>query len=213
MASWRQDYLLALQARDKEEHAQKTIYQAYRTSITSLPLNQKDQITIEAQKAPPKSLKAVALPVSAQASLESEALARLRQDLSEAQRSRRLNQARLDVVSNDLQKVKLKAAEERKRLDDLLSEKAGLALRLRDRDEELRAKAKLLEVRISPSDCESITKVPQAVHDETVSLTLQLNMAENQSEKLKKENEDLVQRWMARMGQEADAMNAASKFT
>lgn len=37
-------------------------------------------------------------------------------------------------------------------------------------------------------------------------------MAEDQVQKLKKENEDLVERWMARMGKEANAMNEASKF-
>lgn len=38
-------------------------------------------------------------------------------------------------------------------------------------------------------------------------------MAEDKVQKLKKENEELVERWMARMGEEANAMNEASKFT
>lgn len=46
-----------------------------------------------------------------------------------------------------------------------------------------------------------------------VSLNLQLNMAEQQKKKLQKENKELVDRWMARMGEEADAMNDASKFS
>jgi len=37
-------------------------------------------------------------------------------------------------------------------------------------------------------------------------------MAEQLAEKLKRENKELVDRWMARMGEEADAMNNASKF-
>ena len=53
----------------------------------------------------------------------------------------------------------------------------------------------------------------QDIHDETVSLTLQLNMAEAQGEKLREENKELVDRWMARMGKEADAMNVASRFS
>lgn len=44
-------------------------------------------------------------------------------------------------------------------------------------------------------------------------LNLQLNMAEERSTRLQKENQDLVDRWMARMGQEAEAMNEASKFS
>lgn len=46
-----------------------------------------------------------------------------------------------------------------------------------------------------------------------VSLNLQLNMAEERSRRLQRENKDLVDRWMARMGQEADAMNDASRFS
>jgi hypothetical protein len=44
-------------------------------------------------------------------------------------------------------------------------------------------------------------------------LNLQLNMSEEKSTRLQKENQDLVDRWMARMGQEAEAMNNASKFS
>jgi hypothetical protein len=46
-----------------------------------------------------------------------------------------------------------------------------------------------------------------------VSLNLQLNMAEQQSKRLREENEQLVNRWMVRMGQEADDMNNTSKFS
>lgn len=53
----------------------------------------------------------------------------------------------------------------------------------------------------------------QDVHDETVSLTLQLNLAEEKSQKLEYENKELVDRWMARMGQEADALNDESQFS
>lgn len=38
-------------------------------------------------------------------------------------------------------------------------------------------------------------------------------MADEKSNKLQRENQELVDRWMARMGQEADAMNNASKFS
>ena len=58
-----------------------------------------------------------------------------------------------------------------------------------------------------------ISTLSQNVHDETLSLTLQLNMAEERLGKLQRENKDLVDRWMARMSQEADAMNNASRFS
>lgn len=44
-------------------------------------------------------------------------------------------------------------------------------------------------------------------------MNLQLNMADEKSSKLQRENQELVDRWMARMGQEAEAMNNASKFS
>jgi hypothetical protein len=44
-------------------------------------------------------------------------------------------------------------------------------------------------------------------------LNLQLNMAEDKSNRLQRENQELVDRWMARMGKEAEAMNDASKFS
>jgi hypothetical protein len=45
------------------------------------------------------------------------------------------------------------------------------------------------------------------------SLNLEFNMAEKKSKELQRENKELVDRWMARMGKEADAMNDASKFS
>ena len=53
----------------------------------------------------------------------------------------------------------------------------------------------------------------QDVHDETVSLTLQLNMSEEQSHKLRTENAQLVQRYLARIGQEVETLNNKSMFS
>jgi len=71
-----------------------------------------------------------------------------------------------------------------------------LEQRLRDREEEVRGKTRLLE----------------NTQDEIVSLTLQLNMAEARAERMKRENEELVRRWMERMGSEAERMNLGSGF-
>jgi hypothetical protein len=38
-------------------------------------------------------------------------------------------------------------------------------------------------------------------------------MGDERNRKLQKENQDLIDRWMARMEQEADALNDASKFS
>lgn len=45
-----------------------------------------------------------------------------------------------------------------------------------------------------------------------VSLNLQLNMAEQRAEKLEGENRELVERWMVRMGKEAEEMNRRSRW-
>lgn len=46
-----------------------------------------------------------------------------------------------------------------------------------------------------------------------IALNLQLSMAEKERDRLKKENSELIDRWMKRMGQEADAMNLANEPT
>ena len=55
-------------------------------------------------------------------------------------------QARLDDVNGSLQKLMLSSAADKRRLDELTTEKVTLNVRLRDQDEELKGKAKLLEV-------------------------------------------------------------------
>ena len=45
-----------------------------------------------------------------------------------------------------------------------------------------------------------------------ISLNLQLNMVEQRSGKLEKENRELVERWMILKGREADDMNKASDW-
>jgi len=69
-----------------------------------------------------------------------------RADLSEAQRSRSELQVRLDRVNTEYDKLRKKSAQDSRRLNALDHERTHLQLRLKDRDEELRQKAKLLEV-------------------------------------------------------------------
>lgn len=196
--SWRHDYLLALEVRDKSEQSQKTLYDAYTKLADRTASIEKTSITSNVNVLKPDLTAAKVIPgqIPTQVAIEADVLSKTRTDLSEAQRSRGIMQARLQETTNDLQQLRLQSASDRKRLGELNSEKATLAIRIKDRDEELKGKAKLLE----------------DIHDETVSLTLQLNMAEERAQKLEKENKDLVERWMKRMGIEADAMNEASKF-
>lgn len=127
---------------------------------------------------------------------DSPTLAQLRQELSKAQQERSELQSRLDSAVHELETIKGQKKADGKRIAQMTANLSQLTVKLRDRDEELRGKAKLID----------------NVQDENVTLNLQLNMAEEQSDKLRKENKELVDRWMARMGKEADKMNEDSKF-
>jgi len=72
--------------------------------------------------------------------------------------------------------------------------RTALERRGRDKAEELKGKGRLVE----------------EVHDEMVALNLQLNMAEQEKEKLRKENDELTRRWMKKMEEEAKKMNERS---
>ena len=78
--------------------------------------------------------------------LDLEAISKIRQDLSEAQRSKGEMQARLQILTVELQKLKMQSKVNAKCSDELTAERAMLVSRIRDRDEELRGKAKLLVV-------------------------------------------------------------------
>lgn len=76
-----------------------------------------------------------------------DSIAKVRQDLGEAQRSRGLMEARLQSVAEELDRLKLQNSLDTKRISNLTKERSTLTTGMRDRDEELRGKAKLLEVR------------------------------------------------------------------
>jgi hypothetical protein len=57
-------------------------------------------------------------------------------------------QGRLKIAEEELQKLKIKNIADAKLIKGLTMEKITLVTKVRDRDEELRGKAKLLEVRI-----------------------------------------------------------------
>jgi|SRR5579862_2247740 len=75
-----------------------------------------------------------------------ETVAALRLDLAEAQRSKSQLQMQLKAISEELQMLKDKSDREGRALAQLSTERITLATRVRDRDEELKGKSKLLEV-------------------------------------------------------------------
>jgi Autophagy protein 16 (ATG16) len=72
--------------------------------------------------------------------------AQLRSDLAEALRSRGQLQLRLKMAEDELEKLKLKNKSDAKLIGDLSSERVILLTKVKDRDEELKGKTKLLEV-------------------------------------------------------------------
>ncbi|KAL8793933.1 MAG: hypothetical protein Q9195_003446 [Heterodermia aff. obscurata] len=199
MASWQGEYLAALQERDRKEKANSGFYDAYTklaNRAAGLDSRLKSHVPVESSTADTRGRKPGISNFVQQASSE-EALIRARHDLSEAQRSKGVMQSRLDSIGVEMKTLKLQSQHNIGLIKELSSEKATLSIRMKDQDEELKGKAKLLE----------------NVHDENLSLTLQLNMAEERSQKLQAENKELVDRWMKRMGKEAEDMNKASKFS
>lgn len=57
-------------------------------------------------------------------------------------------QGRLDSITSELEKLKEKSAVDTKRIGVLTTERNQLMTRLRDKDEELKGKSKLLEVSV-----------------------------------------------------------------
>jgi len=135
--------------------------------------------------------------------------AQTRGELAEVLRSNGQLQARTKAAEAELVKLKAKSKADGKLIDDLSKERAFLSQKLKDRDEELRGKTKLLDVWKFPVlRCGEIQCLhSQDVHDEVISLNLQLNMSEQRGKDLRAENKELIDRWMAYKGQEAEEMN------
>ncbi|KFY58351.1 hypothetical protein V496_06181 [Pseudogymnoascus sp. VKM F-4515 (FW-2607)] len=190
MMSWRQEYLENLRRRDELEKANYDLIDAYSRLA--------DQTAaLEAKISANSSSTITTTPGNDAPSLSNqEEAAQVKSDLAEALRAKGQLQRRLKVTEETLERLKTRAKADSTLIRDISAERAQLILKVKDRDEELRGKTQLLV----------------QVQDENMSLDLQLNMAEQQTARLRRENKDLIDRWMTRMGQEADAMNEASKF-
>ena len=127
----------------------------------------------------------------------SETISALRTDLMTAQQSRLDLQARLDTATKELNALKTRSKTDVKRIAQLTAEVNQLTVKMRDRDEELKGKSKLLD----------------DMQDEVVTLNMQLNVADEKGEKLRMENQELVDRWMESKRKEAEKMNEGSRYS
>lgn len=73
-------------------------------------------------------------------------LAKVREDLGEAQRSKGAMQVQLQSLSEEVAELRAQSQVDKKRIGELGVGKTNLVKRMRDLDEELKGKAKLLEV-------------------------------------------------------------------
>ncbi|KAM3083646.1 autophagy protein 16, interacts with Atg12p-Atg5p [Clarireedia jacksonii] len=200
MTSWRDEYIKALQERDEREQASYQRFdpqfiEAYTqlldrvsalTATAALQENKTSTSTPSVKISSPSSSQ-----TAAQDPNPSQETLRLRAALSEALRSSSAFQSRAKTAESSLQALRTKSASQSKQMETLTRERNILERKIRDRDDELRAK----------------TKGYHDVQDEMISLNLQLNMAEQNVKKLKAENKELIDRWMAQKGWEADEMN------
>lgn len=123
-------------------------------------------------------------------------LARLRSDLATTQKARATLQSQLTDLTANLSTLQTQQKSSTAQVALLTRQKADTERRLRDRDDELRGQKKLAE----------------DAQDEMVALGLQLNVSEERAEKLRTENEELVRRWVERMGEEIERVNRDSKW-
>ncbi|KAK0623468.1 autophagy-related protein 16 [Immersiella caudata] len=126
---------------------------------------------------------------------ETPLVAKLRLELAEALRARGQFQARLQTADDELVRLRAKTASDGKSLRELAAERKMLERKLNDREEELRAKSKLMA----------------DLQDEQAVLNMQLDQTEKKLKIKESENKELVERFMKRVAQEADAMNLASE--
>ncbi|KAL9618432.1 MAG: hypothetical protein Q9160_006873 [Pyrenula sp. 1 TL-2023] len=199
--TWLDEYLRALEARDIVEKANFELYEA---SDRAANLQAIQALTVAkdpetASPTPPPPLVSRTWSGRQQSSTPppSEALNSLRSDLAIAQQSRLDLSSRLEVTSKELATLKVQSKRDNKRISQLTAEVSHLTVRLRDRDEELKGKTKLLD----------------DVQDENATLHMQLDVSDENHKKLRAENQELVDRWMQRMKGEADKMNEGSRFS
>jgi chromosome segregation ATPase len=123
--------------------------------------------------------------------------AQIRYELAEALRAKGVSDARWRAAEEELRKLRTKTKSDSTTLKRMEAERDALRTRLNDLQHEASAKRQHHE----------------GFQDEIVALNLQLAMADKEVAKVKKENKELIDRWMKRMAQEADAMNLANEGT
>ncbi|KAF5634840.1 Autophagy 16 [Fusarium sp. NRRL 52700] len=194
MPNWRDQYLSSIKDADLSNPINMELVQACSQMADRISALEAEKNGLEALVA--NSGTPTAQPT--EPSTNDLGVAQLKQDLAEALRSKGVTEKRLRTSEEELMQLRAKHKADTKSIRDLTADRNSLTTKLKDREHELREKHKLLEQ-------------DQQVQDEMIAMDLQMSMAEKERDKVKKENKELVDRWMKRMAQEADAMNLANE--
>ncbi|KAL2169767.1 hypothetical protein VTG60DRAFT_5663 [Thermothelomyces hinnuleus] len=201
MSDWRQEYLAGIRDAEKQHPVNQELISAYSQLLDRVSVLEAEKAAREAlaqPSAPPPKSGASKDPTSpppdSSSTDDTPLVARLRLELAEALRAKGQFQQRLQAAEEELARLRNKTASDSKALRDLTAERRTLALKLRDREEELRVKTKLVA----------------DVQDELAVLNMQLDMVERKRAEQEAENKQLVERFMKRVGQEVEAMNLAN---
>ncbi|KAF4774959.1 autophagy protein 16 [Colletotrichum scovillei] len=206
MADWRSEYLASIREQEKNNPVNLEIVQLCSQLSDHVAALEAENQVLKSKTAPEKKSKLTTseksnnIPPSpttgtARTSSPDPTIAQLQLQLAEALRSNGTLKDRAKQAEDEAQTLRTKHKDDAKKVRSLTAENAALTTKLRDREHELREKRKLVE----------------NVQDDMITINLQMSMAEQERDRVKKENKELVDRWMKRMAQEADAMNLANE--
>ncbi|KAI1799475.1 autophagy-related protein 16 [Daldinia bambusicola] len=159
MNDWRSEYLSSLQEAERNNPVNKDLVQAcsqladrvaaleaekavWQTSTTNLPAS------LSPGKAAGIATDNNNNNNNTTAAADPSVVAQLKLDLAEALRSKGQLQSRLKAAEDELRGLRAKTKVDAKRIGDLTAERNALSARLKDRNEELAGKNKMLKVRI-----------------------------------------------------------------
>ncbi|KAM0513391.1 hypothetical protein ACHAPE_007855 [Trichoderma viride] len=200
MPNWRDEYLSSLRESELNSPVNMELVQACSQMADRISSLEAEKLALESLAAGQGNNNNRSKSPSLQpgeAAANDPGVAQLRLELAEALRSRGVAETRLRTTEEELDKLRSKTKHDTRSLKDLTTERTSLATKVNDREYELKEKRKLVE----------------QVQDEMIALNLQLSMAEKERDRVKQENKELIDRWMKRMAQEADAMNLANEPT
>ncbi|KAI1469525.1 autophagy protein 16 [Daldinia caldariorum] len=199
MNDWRSEYLSSLQEAERSNPVNKDLVQACSQLADRVAALEAEKAVWQTSTAtnPPASLssgKTAGITTdhnNTAAAADPSVVAQLKLDLAEALRSKGQLQSRLKAAEDELRGLRAKTKVDAKRIGDLAAERNALSAKLKDRNEELAGKNKMLK----------------DIQDENLTLNIQLDVTEQKAAKIAADNKDLIKRWMDRMKHEADAMN------